>query len=391
MKKKTRILYLLLRDTTMAMTFVLAINMENAANSRLLSIIVLFTLLVIWMHIREIIFEKYSRLAPCSFMIDCIILILLDFSSKYVVNYYFNIYYFYVLIAAGFILKHRHRLVVSFAIIAAALVKYLRFMDTYNTSFVFSYLFFMLMVFITLAVFLNYSKMLSEEKAKLDKLNSELKRVNKEMEEKNNKIKGLTIIEERNRIAREIHDSVGHGLTGLIINLDFCDKIVEKNNLKLKNQLSKSRDIAKECLLEIRKAVQTLKPPGFQHIQLIKSLEEIALSSKDRFSIEVVLNVSGSVYITRPDFNITLYRVVQEAVTNSVRHGNANNVKIEIDFGNSSLSVLIKDDGKGAKSFRKGNGLNGIKERMRVFGGDVSFFGDNGFMINIEVPKEMVE
>lgn len=379
----------------MLVTFVLALSLENAKGDRFTLIVALFAIFFVWLHLKEILKDRNERLLPYSFTVDILLLVMLDEASKYLVNYYFNVYYFYVLISAGFILKRKSRLIVSFAVVSAAFIKYYKFIEAVflepkpsNIPFVVSYIFFTFMVFVTVAVFFNYSRMLSEEKAELDRLNSELLKANSLLEEKNTKIKELTIFEERNRIAREIHDSVGHNLTGLIMNLDFCEKLTAADPAKVKAQVSKSREIAKDCLSEIRRSVKALKPVVVESLTLIKSLEELIVSSREKFGINIDFRTHGDIYFTRPEFNIAVYRACQEAITNSVKHGKATYMEVDISFGVSEFCAFIKDNGTGAKELIMGTGLTGMVERLKEFNGNVSFYKNNGFMINISVPLE---
>ncbi len=397
MKKRIGLLYIIFRDTTMLATFFLALYLERAVGSRFYSMLLLFALFFIWLHVREGLRGRFERFLPYTYIFDVLLLILLDESSKYLVNHYFNVYYFYVLIAAGFMLKEKNRLFVSLGVILAAFLKYGRFFEAVfsgnkpsNITFIVSYIFFTFMVFITIGVFFNYSRILSEQKEKLDELNRELTLANTLLEEKNKKIKELTIFEERNRIAHEIHDSVGHNLTGLIMNLDFCKRIVESNPSGIAEYLGKSRQIAKECLEDIRKSVRALKNAEVEQHTLKKSVEELVENSRDKFSIGIFLDVKGDTVNTPPEFNLAVYRACQEAITNSVRHGKADKVEINIVYGKKDFSMLIKDNGTGAKELKYGTGLNGMMERFGLYNGVVGFYSNDGFMINISVPMEGV-
>ncbi len=391
MKIKNSMLFVFFRDLIMLVTFVLALVYEHAGSRRLILLITFFIVFFLWIHLREIFLKKMGKYLYLSFFADIVLLMLIDFSSKYVVDYYFNIYYFFVLIEVGMLLDRSKRLLVSFAVIAAAFIKFYRLLGGYNLPYVFSYVFFILMVFVTIAVFFNYSRILSEEKAKLNRLNTELKKANEMLEEKNQKIKELTIFEERNRIAREIHDSVGHNLTGLIMNLDYCEKLADIQPSGVKPQIAASREIAKESLAEIRRSVQALKPKSIERLPLIKSLEELIESSKKKFNTNIRLNIKGEIFNTLPDFNIVIYRAIQEAITNSYKHGKATEIEITITFGRKDFSMLIKDNGTGAKKFSMGNGLTGMSERVKEFEGNVSFYRKDGFMINIFVPSEGIK
>ena len=375
MKKSFGLLFTIFRAFTLLVTFILAVILERPGSERLTYMVLIFAAFFSWIHLRELIVaKKYSKYLVYTFILDILLLLLLDDSSKFVVNYYFNIYYFFVLISAGFVLQKKQRLIISFLIICAAFVKYYRLIQTalsdikplynMNLPFVFSYLIFTLAVFVTIAVFFNYSRVLSEEKSKLDKLNNELKNANELLEQKNELIKELTIFEERNRIAREIHDSVGHNLTGLIMNLDFCEKLAEQAPEKANEQIASCKNIAKECLNEIRKSVQALKPQAVEMLPLIKSIEELVKGARQKFNLNVHIEVSGDIYKTKPEFNLVIYMTVQEALTNCVRHGGATKVNISIGFGEEKFTLFIKDNGTGTNKLKTGNGLMGRQNRF---------------------------
>lgn len=395
LKKRIGLLYITFRDITMLVTFVLALYLERAVGSRFYMMLLLFSVFFIWLHIREGYKAAFEGFLPYIFIFDILLLVLLDDSSKYLVNHYFNVYYFYVLIAAGFMLKGKKRLFVSLGIILAAFLKYGRFFQAVlsgnnptNITFIISYIFFTFMVFITVGVFFNYSGMLSEQKERLDELNRELTLANALLEENNKRIKELTIFEERNRIAHEIHDSVGHNLTGLIMNLDFCKRIAQSNPSSVTEHIGKCRQIARECLEDIRKSVRALKNVEVEQHTLINSMRELVDSSKDKFDIDILLNIKGDAYNTEPEFNLAVYRACQEAITNSVRHGRADRIEINITYGEKDFSMYIKDNGAGTETIKPGTGLTGMQERFGLYNGVVEFYKDNGFVINISVPME---
>lgn len=401
MKKSFGLLFTIFRALTLLVTFILAVILERPGSERLTYMVLIFAAFFSWIHLRELIVaKKYSKYLVYTFILDILLLLLLDDSSKFVVNYYFNIYYFFVLISAGFVLQKKQRLIISFLIICAAFVKYYRLIQTalsdtkplynMNLPFVFSYLIFTLAVFVTIAVFFNYSRVLSEEKSKLDKLNNELKNANELLEQKNELIKELTIFEERNRIAREIHDSVGHNLTGLIMNLDFCEKLAQQSTEKAAEQITSCKNIAKECLTEIRKSVQALKPQSVEMLPLIKSIEDLVKGTRQKLNLNVDIEVSGDICKTKPEFNLVIYRTVQEALTNCVRHGGATKVNISIGFGKEKFTLFIKDNGTGTNKLKTGNGLMGMTERIKEFEGSIGFYTSQGFMINISVPTSKI-
>jgi signal transduction histidine kinase len=174
------------------------------------------------------------------------------------------------------------------------------------------------------------------------------------------------------------------------MNLDFCEKLAQMNAEKSVEQITVCKNIAKDCLTEIRKSVQALKPQSVEMLPLIKSIEELGKDVKYKLNIEVDIKVSGDIYKTQPDFNLVIYRTVQEALTNSARHGGSSKVSISISYGHDKLALLIKDNGQGEEKFVKGNGLKGMTERIEALGGTIGFYTNNGFMINISVPYSKI-
>jgi len=98
LRGKLSIIYVVFRDIIMLVTFVLALNLERAGRPRLVTMVILFFALFVWLHIREAFKERFSAQLPYFFAADIFLLVMLDETSKFLVNYYFNVYYFYVLL-----------------------------------------------------------------------------------------------------------------------------------------------------------------------------------------------------------------------------------------------------------------------------------------------------
>lgn len=175
--KKSKI-YIIFRNIILTITFTSSVFHERTGNIRLTFLILLFAFFILWLNIRDRKLIKDSLLALYSFTVNLVVLLLMNYLSRYVVNYYINIYYFYVLVEACFILDKYKRILASILIIATTFIKYFRFLQSYSTSFVFLYMFFTLTVFITVAVLFNYSRILKEEKNKVDILKKELVKKN---------------------------------------------------------------------------------------------------------------------------------------------------------------------------------------------------------------------
>jgi signal transduction histidine kinase len=388
MENSKKKLYIFFRDIILIVTFLLALNLEKPSTERFIWMLIIFILFFVFNHIRDFMLQGFQKVLPYTFIIDILLLLMLEYNSQYVENYYFNVYYFFLLISAGQYIKSKARIAVCIIITLASMYKITIMFETFSTMYIISYSFFTVMVFITLTVFFNYSRILAVRKEELDILNKNLQKVNDDLHEKNIKIKELTVFEERNRIARDIHDSVGHQLTGLLMNLEYLN-LKESMDDEIKEKLVLCNELAKTSLEEIRKSVKALKPET-AHGGLKSSLLKLKKESETGFNLKIRLDVDKSYEKTKPDFNFAVYRTCQEAITNAVKHGQATEIQISISSDKEMFRIFVKDNGKGTEKFTKGNGLTGIIERLSVFNGDVSFFSKDGFMINIKVPLEGV-
>lgn len=252
--------------------------------------------------------------------------------------------------------------------------------------------------FIMLFILVNYIK--EENSAKLtaqslyDKLRiseEKLKKANKDLESYANSIEELTLLRERNRISREIHDSVGHSLSTMIIQLGAIEKIAEKDG-KLTSEMAKNLgEFAKDSLREVREAVRALKPRQFEKYEGILAIEELTKNFQKLTGVEVKLGFSKQKWTINSDQCFVIYRVVQEFLSNSVRHGKATRVDIFMTFNEENLIITLKDNGQGSDKIEKGVGLKGIWERVSELGGNVSYNSKKGegFLLKVILYPEI--
>ncbi|AWL12865.1 Histidine kinase [Saliniradius amylolyticus] len=173
---------------------------------------------------------------------------------------------------------------------------------------------------------------------------------------------------ERTRIARDIHDLVGHHLTALTIHLQTA---AHKTQGEARQAVEQSHAIAKLLLADVREAVSDLRAD--QGINLRHALEQLTQTIP---GVEVHLNYRLSAPVTNMDLALTLLRTVQESLTNSIKHGNASEIQVQLFSEGMRLMLIIEDNGTGNTDFTKGHGLAGIEERVMALGGQVTFSGD---------------
>ncbi|MCY8144115.1 sensor histidine kinase [Bacillus haynesii] len=225
------------------------------------------------------------------------------------------------------------------------------------------------------------------EKTKIQMLNRELKEVNNTLKQYSKQIQELTISKERTRIAQELHDSLGHYLTALTMNLEFSVKTADKNPIQAQQAINKSHDLSKECMRKLRKAVALLNDDAPQK-ELMKSINEMFNNFQGKDQIIFDFDMDSAIESADPDIKNCLYKTVQEAITNGIKHGGATNFSIEICKIFEEISVTIIDNGTGCSKISKSNGLKGIENRITALGGEVEFYSENrsGFTIKAEIP-----
>jgi signal transduction histidine kinase len=195
-----------------------------------------------------------------------------------------------------------------------------------------------------------------------------------------------SIINERNRISREIHDSVGYMLTNLIAVLDYTRELIIAGKAQALEKVDSGREQAREALAEVRRAVRALRPPiEVSHLQAIATL---ITAFSEVTKIEVSAHMSDLPDSLSEELDWLIYRVIQEALTNTFRHGQANHMFINIQLQNKLISIKIRDNGLGTVNIKLGCGLTGIQERVKDFGGrfEVESEPNQGFIIKILIP-----
>jgi signal transduction histidine kinase len=236
-------------------------------------------------------------------------------------------------------------------------------------------------------VFLLLQAKIKENKIYLE-LNNQLKVANEKLENYAKESEQIAKMKERNRLAREIHDILGHSLTGIATGLEASIELLEVNFEVAKNQLFKIQEIAKKGLVDVRRSVKELKIDAIEKYELIPAIEKL-IEERNQFSnTNVTLVIEGEVMRMNADEEQTIYRVVQESVTNAIRHGKAHHIWVKISFGYYQLDIVITDDGVGCGEISKGFGLTHIEERIKMLNGTVEFNSttDGGFTTKLLIP-----
>jgi signal transduction histidine kinase len=186
---------------------------------------------------------------------------------------------------------------------------------------------------------------------------------------------------ERLRIARELHDSLGHHLTALSINLDVARRA---RDVEREGALERSHAIAKGLLAQIRQVVGAMREE--QTFDLAHALRTL-VTGVPRPNVHLAL--PDALHVRDAGVAHVVFRCIQEAVTNAARHAGAANVWVDVNEDKGTLAVSARDDGRGADSVRRGHGLTGLAERVEALGGqlEITSRAGQGFTLKALLPS----
>lgn len=185
--------------------------------------------------------------------------------------------------------------------------------------------------------------------------------------------------DERLRISRELHDLIGHHLAALILNLE----VARHKELDWRPPVLKAQDIARHLLADVREVVKLLRVPKYPDMRSV--LEEIVAEIPQ---IRIHLSMPEQMPIDDARLAQAMLRVVQETVTNAIKHSGCANLWLEICARDGMLEIRAEDDGGGASELRWGAGLTGIRERLEEIGGSISVMAGagKGFQLQAHLP-----
>ncbi|MDT3426182.1 signal transduction histidine kinase [Paenibacillus forsythiae] len=225
------------------------------------------------------------------------------------------------------------------------------------------------------------------EKVKTEQLYSELESANRKLKEYSNNIEELAVAKERARIAQELHDSIGHSLIALSMNLEYAEYAMDKFPAKTKEVISKAHEISREGMANLREAVSVLRESDSAW-PLRSSLHEIFANFERTDRIQFDLRMDEELENEEPDIKSCLYKTVREAVTNGIRHGRATAFTVDIRKREAEIMLVVNNNGLGSGHLMKSDGLQGIERRAAVLGGKLHIQSgeEKGFTLEVRIP-----
>lgn len=236
--------------------------------------------------------------------------------------------------------------------------------------------------------FKNLLEELQDKNEEISAMNEELASMNEQLRDHARVLGELAVTRERNRIARDTHDTLGQTMALLISLLEVCTITCRDNPAKTEEKLLEAKEIAKNGIRELRRSLRglTAQAPAIENLgDLLKGLIREYSASGMRIDLSCDKRLED---LHNPQLACAIYRICQEAMTNSLRHGKAKNMKIVLASTDGAINLLIEDDGMGCGEIKKGWGLTGMEERVAELKGKIEYgLGrERGFRINIEIP-----
>ena len=209
-------------------------------------------------------------------------------------------------------------------------------------------------------------------------LNQQLKEMTQTLKDKNKELEEISILKERSRIAREIHDTLGHTLTGAIVQLEVAKKMVRVDEEKAIEAIDKTQKITRDGFAEVKRAIKALRPILIEDSTLEEALYALIEKTQNHCQVIIHADIEKGI-IQDENVKITIYRIIQEAITNSIRHGEATQIDIKIEKADEeALMIQVTDNGKGCETISEGYGLKGIKERVQLLEGKMITHSEHG-------------
>lgn len=208
-----------------------------------------------------------------------------------------------------------------------------------------------------------------------------------ELEVAHQRIAELAIVNERHRIARDLHDTLGQKLSMIGLKSELASKLIDKNPAKAQEELTDIQNTSRHALKEVREMIGNMK-----HVSL-KDEVEMVENILNMTDINSEINMDADVEETPVLIENILSMCLREAVNNVVKHSKASNCYIDLTETKGDIMLKVNDDGKSEdKTFIYGNGLDGMKERLSFVNGEFQAVNSyEGFEINIAVPKVLKE
>ncbi|MCT4688786.1 sensor histidine kinase [Vallitalea sp.] len=372
-------------DLLAMIIFYFAFIYEGAKDNRYVLLLTLFVAYVILSIVKNI-FKEHSKIILVILCLKILLLLFIEINSKFAINYFIHAVYLLIIIESTSLLSFKSSLIINSLAFIISLYKFFNLISFNNSISNISQMFLFVLINSLVIIILGFAKYHQEEKSKIDNIYKELLSAHYKLKDYAQKIKELTTTQERNRIARDLHDTLGHNMTGLIMQMEMTSSMMDKDMDEAKVLMEESKITARESLKKVREIVETFKDESRMYTD-IGAIKELIEEFSNKTGVNIYFEVNGEKIALSPDVYITLYRVIQESMTNAVRHGKADEMKIVIKYEKDVIRFSITDNGVGCDDVCEGYGLKGMRERVSLLGGFIEYRNEYGFEVMGEINR----
>ncbi len=385
----TRLLYLILWIGT---GLIVAKNPEKCW-----LLLFLAGLLVISVTVRRAVIydsSRYLNLGKFNFILDLILIFAIEYNDN---SFFAHLFYLVLIIDASLTYSTVFTgALVLVGFVLHGLARYIYFQSPNFSSFV-PRLLIDLLIFAGTYILMIFIRYQIQQKEHLRQVMVELKIKTKELEKTYQKLKeasmeleDLTVLRERNRIAREIHDTVGHTLTTVLLELEAGERLIPIDPALAKAKMKLAKSQIRKGLNDIRASVETLNS-GKEMMDFISSIKLLIHETMIHGDIYIRYRIDELPRLA-PEQEKALYRALQEGITNGIRHGKSTAFVFTLKRTEKWIEFLLQDNGAGAEQLIPGFGLTTMEERIKELGGifNVDSKPREGCMIHISLPLQEV-
>ncbi|MEW6029760.1 MAG: sensor histidine kinase [Chloroflexota bacterium] len=241
-------------------------------------------------------------------------------------------------------------------------------------------------IFVVIITQVRINEHLARENA--ERLTRDLEAANHKLAEYATQAEELAATQERNRLAREIHDNLGHYLTIVNVQLEAARLTLDDDPARALDALTKAQDMARKGLNSVRESVAALRVSPVENRPLEEAIAEVVNESRIA-GIATAFHLLGDSRPVEPKSALALYRAAQEGLTNVRKHSRASRADVTLDFSQpEQICLTVSDNGVGASDTSQGFGLVGIRERVLLLGGEfkVETQPEKGFRLEVSIP-----
>lgn len=270
--------------------------------------------------------------------------------------------------------------ILDHALMRHAQEDFLAFSETYHR-----------LLFIRALAFLITGYIISSIMSRFREQRSGLERANRELAYYASTLEQLTVSRERNRMARELHDTLAHTLSGIAVQLEAAQSLWKESPDEAQAMLTRSLAMTRSGLTDTRRALQDLRAAPLEELGLEAALRSLATESTERAGLSLDWQVPSPLPKLPPNVEQGIYRIAQESFENIVRHAGASSLRVATSAQPDELTLSIADDGQGFDSNEVDDdgrfGLRGMRERAEMMGGEltVSSVAGQGTTVELKV------